>query len=135
MSTFYPSTLPMAQQMLPDANAKGVVFTGQLTAQGSVSNTTTETGQGYAYVNRLSDITASPYAEASACACGSRNIDGACVTGSSESMPYQDTTVAQTLYLQSLWDTQPYMPISATDRYTMLREAPTGMGLLPSGPL
>ena len=87
-------------------------------------------------VRSVGDVQASPFVSRVPCKCGVRNPDNTCVTGQNETMPYEATTQAQKAYLNGLWNTQPYMPVSETDRYTMMREAPTRMGAQqPWGPL
>jgi len=135
MAMLVPTVAPMTDQIVPGPRAPGVVFTGQLTGDGGVANTTTQPHLAYASVSRVGDVQASPYVSAVPCKCGVRNPDNTCVTGQNETMPYETTTPAQKAYLNGLWDTRPYMPVSETDRYTMLREAPTRMAMQPWGPL
>jgi hypothetical protein len=135
MAMLRETVAPMTDQIVPGPRAPGVVFTGQLMGDGGVANTTTQPHLAYASISRVGDVQASPYVSAVPCKCGVRNPDNTCVTGQNETMPYEATTPAQKAYLNSLWDTKPYMPVSETDRYTMLRDAPTRLAIQPSGPL
>ena len=124
----------MVDQIVSGVTAPNVLFTGQLTGTGQVANTTTTVGgSGYARVAR--EVSASPYVPAVACKCGTRNPDNVCVTGQSESMPFESPTAAQQMYLDSLWSNAPYMPVSATDQATMMRAAPMRLAAQPLGPM
>lgn len=136
MSVLRGTVAPMTDQIVPGPRAPGVVFTGQLVGDGTVTNTTTQPHLSYASVTHQNDMRASPFVTNVPCKCGVRNVDNTCVTGKDETMPFEATTQAQKAYLSSLWDVQPYMPVSGTDQYMMLREAPTRMRpLQPWGPL
>jgi hypothetical protein len=136
MAMLVPTVAPMTEQIVPGPRAPGVIFTGQLLPDGSVANTTTQPELAYASVTRIGDVKASPYVSSVPCKCGVRNPDNTCVTGQKETMPFEATTQAQKAYLSSLWDTKPFMPVSQTDRYMMMREAPVRMGVQqPWGPL
>lgn len=137
-SSFVPTMSPMTAQIVPGPRSKGVKFTGQLDGRGAVTNTTTQDGLSYASVSRIGDVVSSPYVTNVPCKCGVRNVDNTCVTGAEESMPFENNTKDQAAYLSSLWDVRPYMTVSSTDEYMMLREAPLNRAAIrvPSfGPL
>lgn len=127
----------MVQQILPGPRHSQVMYTGELSAaSGQVTNTITiESGPAYAYVNRSPGVLASSFLPAAPCKCGARNPDNRCVSGLEETMPFEAKTEASSQYLESLWNAQPYMLVTPTDKSTMLREAPLKMPPLPSGPL
>jgi hypothetical protein len=125
----------VAQQILPSSLSQNVTYIGELSGSGSVVNTTTEEGPSYAFVNRQRDILTSSYLPSAPCRCGTRNPDNRCVSGLEETMPFESTTAASTVYFDSLWNNQPYMLITPTDRAMMLREAPLALRPQAHGPM
>lgn len=125
----------MVQQILPGPRGRNVIYTGELAGSGAVTNTTIEEGASYAYVNRQRDVLASSYLPPAPCRCGARNPDNRCVSGLEETMPFETTTAASNSYLDSLWNAQPYMLVTATDRSTMLRAAPLALPPQAYGPM
>lgn len=114
----------MVPQIVPGPRTRDVVYTGQLSGAGTVTNTTREEGPSYAFVHRQGDVVASSYLPPAPCKCGARNPDNRCVSGVEETMPFEATTAASHSYMASLWDARPYMLVTPTDQATMLRAAP-----------
>lgn len=130
-----PSNGGMVQQILPGPRNGNVLYTGQLAGTGAVTNTIVEKGSPYASVNRQRDVLASSFLPPAPCRCGARNPDNRCVTGLEETMPFEAPTLASSGYLDSLWNAQPYMLVTPTDRSTILRAAPLALRPEPYGPM
>jgi hypothetical protein len=132
----YNTNLTMSPQIISGANDPGVTITGELTGNGTIANTTFNAMMSYGNLSRQKEVSTSPFISGGTCDCNtSRNVDGKCISGSSETKPYEEQSEAQQGYLNSLWDSEPYMNVGPVDRYTMLREAPKRMPFLPDGPM
>ncbi len=78
----------------------------------------------FAPVAKNRELSFSPFRSNLSCSCGARSIDNRCITRTTDTMPFEEKTPAQSAWMNELWSAQVPYALQPAELFTVARVGP-----------